>query len=119
MEMLSPLVQDIWFLAALGTLLVGLVIFVWGLRQWRLLSPNVPRHVPAEAFEQPPYRRTNSFQDAPSEPPTAPPAPPSMGQAQETSVMYGVLEERFAEISKRIASIESGGQAGGKADMSA
>jgi hypothetical protein len=105
MEIGGVLLKDAWFAAALVTLGIGLFIFLWAASQLRAgAAPPRPRTVPGPL---PPRETAPSPEpDLPARPAFASAAVRNAAQ-DDTALMYGVLEEKFSELAKRISSLES------------
>jgi len=103
MENFLSLLGDPFFAAGLVIFLAGACVFIWCLAQLRT-APAGHRRMPAPpAAYAPPMEALRPMA----------PAPVAAG-GNDTAVMYGVIEERFSEMSRRLASIEKGG--GGNGD---
>lgn len=103
------LAKDVWFLAALLVFLTGLGILFWCVAQLGRASSRPANNSrsasprPMAPPQDPSYMRP-SF--APSRIAEPMPNPPQSSFANEASVMYGVLEERFSDLAKRITTLE-------------
>ncbi len=98
--------KDIWFFAALLVLIIGLIILFWCLNQLRRAAgyPPKPRYAGARAMAAP--QQEIYPQSAFASPRAAEPPPAPAPYANETSVMYSMMEERMSDLVRRISSLE-------------
>ncbi len=119
MEIWVDLTKDPLFLAALVVLLTGLGVLAWCLRGLFRRS-GAPRDLrPLRAAENAPAPAPQAPASGGLPHPVAPTPSAAPSVENDAAVLYSVLEERFTELSRRIASLEGGKTVAKTADANA